>query len=217
MVCGIDEAGRGPVLGPLVMAGVSIEEDKLVRLEEMGVKDSKLLTKEKREDLFDKIKEIADSFEIKIVSPIEIDEALVGISSNLNWLEADTSSIIINSLNPDKIIVDCPSVNISAYENYLRKKLGGVAEMVVEHKADLNYVVVGAASILAKVTRDRELEKMKKKWKVNFGSGYLTDEKTQNFLKENFDNSDYEGFFRKMWAPYQKLIQEKEQKKLGEF
>jgi ribonuclease HII len=220
IVCGIDEAGRGPIIGPMVMAGVLIREEDTTKLEKIGVKDSKLLTKEQREDLFGKIKEIALNFKIEIVGPSMVDTALMGASSNLNWLEADTSAKIVNALKPDKVIVDCPSRNVSSYNNYFADKLNdelNKVEVVMEHKADLNYVVVGAASILAKVVRDREIEKLKKKFKVEFGSGYLSDEKTQVFLKGNFDNTLYKEFFRKSWQPYRDLVKWKDQKTLTNF
>jgi ribonuclease HII len=201
------------------MAGVLIREADVVKLEKMGVKDSKLLTKEKREEFFDKIKEMVLGFRIEILEPAAVDAALNDSISNLNWLEADTSAAIVNKLKPDKVILDCPSNNISAYRDYfmgkLNEELNGM-EVVAEHKADLNYVVVGAASILAKVTRDREIEKLKNEF-GELGSGYLSDERTQIFLRENFDKDGCEGIFRKTWKPYQKLVEIKGQKVLGNF
>ncbi len=202
------------------MAGVLIREEDIVKLERIGVKDSKLLTKEQRENLFGKVKEIALDFKIEIVRPSMVDSALMGVSSNLNWLEADTSAEIVNELKPDKVIVDCPSNNVSSYKDYFVDKLNGglnEVEVVMEHKADLNYVVVAAASILAKVVRDREIEKLKKKFNVEFGSGYLSDGKTQEFLKGNFDKEEFNGMFRKSWQPYRDLVSSKDQKTLTNF
>ncbi|MFH1682291.1 MAG: ribonuclease HII [Candidatus Woesearchaeota archaeon] len=218
MICGVDEAGRGPILGPLVMAGMLIKEGDENRLKALGVKDSKLLTKEKREELFEQIKELAVSYKIIAVSPAEIDAALNDPNLNLNWLEADTSAEIVNELKPNQVILDCPSTNPPAYKNYFINKLAAElreeAEVIAEHKADLNYVVVGAASILAKVTRDREIEKIKKQF-GECGSGYLADEKTQIFFKENFEKHAH--LFRKTWKPYQDLIKSKGQKSLGDW
>jgi len=201
------------------MCGVLIKEENLPKLKSIGVKDSKLLTKQKREELFNQIISLVERYSIEQLSPEKIDYALNDPNSNLNWVEADTSAIIINILKPNKAIVDCPSVNISSYRNYLVSKLScsGDMELILEHKADLNHVVVGAASILAKVTRDREIEKLKNKFKVDFGSGYLSDEKTQEFLKNNYQNKLYHSLFRKTWLPFQKLINNKSQKQLGEF
>ena len=102
LICGIEEAGRGPVIGPMVMAGITIKEKDIHKLDH--IKESKLLTPTKRERLFDEIIKIAESYEIVILSAKEIDNALNSESLNLNWLEAETTSKIINKLQPDKII-----------------------------------------------------------------------------------------------------------------
>ena len=186
LVCGIDEAGRGPVIGPMVMAGVMVEESEFGILKGMGVKDSKLLTPKQREELMPSIIRMAKGHKIIIVSAHEVDEALISETSNLNWLEAQVTASILNALKPDKAIVDCPSTNVAAYTRYLLNLLANKEmRMVVEHKADVNWVVVGAASIIAKVTRDAEIEKLKKKY-GDFGSGYISDPKTKDFLKKNY-------------------------------
>jgi len=221
LICGVDEAGRGPIIGPLVMVGILVKEKDIAKLEEMGVKDSKLLSKVKREEFFEKIKEIAVDFRVKILEPDVVDAALKSSTLNLNWLEANTSAAIVNELKPDKVIIDCPSNNISVYNDYFVSKLDEEvkekAEVIAEHKADLNYVVVGAASVIAKVVRDEEIEKLKEKFGVEFGSGYLSDGRTQEFLKENFDKDEYEELFRKTWRPFQELVKGKGQMGLGEF
>ena len=146
LISGIDEAGRGPVIGPLVIAGVSIEEKDLNKLKRFGVRDSKLLSPRQREDLFDKIINTVKKYKVIIIQPDEIDSALKSKNLNLNWLEAIKSAEIINSLKPKKVIVDCPSNNITAYKNFLRKHLGNKkTKLVLEHKADLKYVIVSAA------------------------------------------------------------------------
>jgi len=214
LICGIDEAGRGPVIGPLVMAGVLIKEKDEEKLRNIGVKDSKLLTKQQRDDLYDKIIKIVMKYKIIITGPKEIDEAVKGENNlNLNWLEADKTTEIINNLKPEKAIVDCPSNNIGKYKDYLSKKTK--TELIVEHKADLNYPVVAAASILAKVTRDNEIEKIKKKIKVDFGSGYPADPRTKEFLEKN--HHKYPKIFRKSWSSYSILENKKNQKKLFDF
>ncbi|MFA7708465.1 MAG: ribonuclease HII, partial [Candidatus Pacearchaeota archaeon] len=116
-VLGIDEAGRGPVIGPMIIAGVMIEQGKEATLGE--VKDSKLLAHKKRIELSKIIMENS-KFLIIEVKPKEIDEAVESKEGmNLNWLEAHKQAEIINKLSPDKVIIDCPSINCSAYEKYL--------------------------------------------------------------------------------------------------
>jgi len=214
LVCGIDESGRGPVIGPMVMAGITIEESNIPKLKSLGVKDSKLLTKKKREYLFNKIKKTVKSYKIIIVPPKEIDNALESDDLNLNWLEAHKSAEIINKLKPEKAILDCPSNNTKAYKSYVKALLKNKTELIVEHKADINYIESGAASILAKVTRDREMEKIQKKY-GNTGPGYPSNETTQKFLKENWEK--HPEIFRKTWASYKKHKQTKHQKTLDSF
>ncbi len=216
LIAGIEEAGRGPVIGPMVMCGVLVDEKDEPKLKSIGAKDSKLLTPRTRELLFDQIKSMVKQYEVIIVSPKEIDDALNNPSLNLNKLEAINSAKIINKLKPGKVLLDCPSNNTKEYVLYLRKYLNNKElKIVAEHKADVKYTVVAAASIIAKVTRDREIEKIKKKIGIDFGSGYPSDEKTQEFLKKNWDK--YTEIFRKTWSSYKKFITEKKQKKLGEF
>jgi ribonuclease HII len=217
LLCGIDEAGRGPVLGPLVMAAVALAEEDSNQLMQLGVKDSKLLSAQKREELFDKIIALVSSYQMISIPPALIDQYVLSQNhdDNLNWLEAIKAAELINALAPEKAIVDCPSPNITAYHRFLRDKLHDKKVFLVcEHKADSTYPVVAAASILAKVTRDREVEKLKKEVGIDFGSGYLTDPKTQKFLEQYWDKFD---IFRKSWSSWQHYAKMKGQKRLGEW
>ncbi|MFH1916598.1 MAG: ribonuclease HII [Nanoarchaeota archaeon] len=216
ILAGVEEAGRGPIIGPMVMCICTIEESEEFELKALGVKDSKLLTPEQRERLFLLIKSMTKS-KIVIIPPKEIDAAVESKTMNLNWLEAKTTAKLIASLKPDKAILDCPSNNIKAYTDYVRKGLPEKQkkmEIISEHKADVNHPIVSAASILAKVTRDKEIEKIQKTYKVEFGSGYPSDPRTIAFVKENWN---LYPFFRKSWETYKKVAMEKTQKKLGEF
>lgn len=216
LLCGVEEAGRGPVIGPLVMCGVLIDAKDEAKLRSIGAKDSKLLTPKTREILFDQIKGMVKDYKIIIIPPADVDKVLLSKDSNLNWLEADVSAEIINALKPDKAVLDCPSPNIPAYKAYVKKKLDNKKVVIIaEHKADVNYPVVSAASILAKVTRDREIEKLKKKIGIDFGSGYPADERTKEFLKKYY--KDFPDIFRKTWSSYKRVAGVKNQKKLGEF
>lgn len=217
IIIGIEEAGRSPVIGPLVMAGVSIEEKIVPQLKKLGVKDSKQLTPNQRELLYGKILGVVKDFKIKIISPEKVDAALKDPSMNLNWLEAKTSADIINELKGYKATLDCPSNNIKAYTEYVKKHLKAnkkKVKIISEHKADEKYIEVAAASIIAKVTRDREIEKLKKKYKVDFGSGYPSDPMTQEFLDKNYKKYP---IFRKTWASYKNVAKKKSQKGLGDF
>lgn len=213
-ICGVDEAGRGPVIGPMVMAGVVFREKDLPKLKALGVKDSKLLTLNQREDLFDKVLKLAVKHKIIVIPPKEIDDALLDTALNLNKLEAVKSAIIINELKPDKTILDCPGTSPRSYLEYLKLFLKKDFKIKAEHKADYKYVEVAAASILAKVTRDREIERLKRKY-GDFGPGYPSNERTQSFVKKYWNK--YPEIFRKTWSTYKKVANSKKQKKLGEF
>lgn len=219
IIVGVDEAGRGPVIGPLVMAALAFKEGDIKKLEWLGVKDSKLLTSLAREELFERIREIVHDFRIEVIEPDAIDLSLIESNSNLNWLEAETSARLVSELSPDKVIIDCPSPNISAYKNYFSRRLSqGVldnAEIVMEHKADFNHIVVAAASVIAKVIRDRHIDKLKSEIGFDFGSGYCHDPKTKDFLEKYYDQFPY--LFRKKWQSYKDVEKKKKQKSLGEF
>jgi len=215
LICGIDEAGRGPVIGPLVICGVLVDEEGEESLKAIGVKDSKLLTPRQREALFEKIKKIVKNYEIIAIEPSEIDMAVDGIGAkNLNFLESNKTIEIINKLSPERAYIDCPSPNLRAYKEHLQDLIKTKTELVVAHKADAKYITVGAASILAKVTRDREIEKLAKKY-GEIGSGYPADPITKKFLRENFNK--HPEIFRHSWSTMKELKNGKGQKKIGEF
>lgn len=217
LICGIDEAGRGPIIGPFVMCGVVIKEEDNQKLLDIAVKDSKLLTAKQRDDLYKKILKIVKDYELIIIQPKEIDDAVDSEDgNNLNWMEAQTTAKILNKLNPEKAIIDCPSPNIPKYTEYIKKLLNNKDMILIcAHHADRDFPTVSAASILAKVTRDREIELLKKKHNIEFGSGYIADPITKEFTENNW--SKYPEIFRHSWAPYKKLQSGKNQKKLGEF
>ncbi len=211
-ICGIDEAGRGPVIGPLVVCGVMVEESDIPKLKAMGVKDSKLLTPRRREELAEKIKVIS-KYSYQIVTPKEIDETLRSENMNLNWLEAVRTAMIINELKPDTAILDCPSNNIKAYKEYLNVYIADKSkELKADHKAESKYEVVAAASILAKVKRDEEVAGITAAIGINFGSGYPADPRTQEFLKNHADK--HPEILRHEWSTIKK---NKGVKKLSEF
>ncbi len=213
-ICGIDEAGRGPLIGPMVMAGVVLDEAGKKKLKELGVKDSKLVLHPKRVKLAAEIRKIAKSYKVIVVTTAEIDDALNSPEMNLNRLEAVKTAMVINELKPSTAIVDCPSNNIAAYKEYLKIFLKDKGmKLVVENKADLHYIESAAASILAKVKREEEVEKLKKKY-GDMGSGYPSDPKTKEVLKKNWKR--HPEIFRRTWASHKKLA-EQPQKTLKDF
>jgi len=219
IIVGVDEAGRGPVLGPLVMVALAVKEEDQKKLEWLGVKDSKQLSSQVREELFERIHEIAHDFRIEVIEPDAIDLSLKDVNTNLNWLEAETCARMVCELDPDIIIIDCPSPNISAYTKFVSQRLSEAvqkkAKLIVEHKADVNHIVASAASVVAKVIRDRAVDRIKIEIGIDCGSGYMSDPKTQDFLEKYHDK--YPDLFRKGWQSFKNVEEKKKQKKLGEY
>lgn len=213
LICGIDEAGRGPLIGPMVICGVALDSSKIGYLRDLHVKDSKQLTPSQRERIFRELTTVG-AHHIIIVTPAEIDNAVLGVNGgNLNWLEADKAVEILEVLQPRQAIIDCPSPNLQAFTNYMLQRLSVPLDVRCEHKADANHEIVAAASIIAKVTRDRLIEELKREHNVDFGSGYMADEKTATFLRAH---PEFPAI-RKSWKPYRDLVKGKTQKGLGSF
>jgi len=225
---GIDDAGRGPVIGPMVLAGCLINEKTAIKFKKWSVRDSKQLTPKRREFLAQKIKEEAETFEVVFADADEINKKQDS-GTNLNMLEAEKAAKITNKINNQmfqrdhpkagkiKVIVDCPSTSIIKWRDLLMTKIKDLSnlEIVCEHKADKNYVSVSAASILAKSAREKEMDKLKKKYGDEMGSGYTSDPKTTKFLVKNVNNHKDSGIFRKNWSTWKKAQAKTEQKKLN--
>jgi len=218
MIGGVDEAGRGPVVGPLVVAGVVFKDD--VFLKENNVRDSKKCTPKTREILAEKIKANAVSYEIVVVSASDIDDLRKVMT--LNELEVDIFSRIIDKLRPDVCYVDSADVNDKRFGRDISSKLSSKVEIISKHKADEIYPVVGAASILAKTTRDEHVRKiaveLERKLGVTLGSGYPADPVTMNFLRAWVEKyGDLPLHTRRSWETAQKLLKNSKTKKLDDF
>ena len=201
-ILGIDEAGRGSVLGPMVIAGVIIPEKMEKVLERMGVKDSKRLTPNRRTILSRKLKKMFE-YEIVVISALEIDKMRAdGI--NLNDIEKNAMRDLIIRLNPEKAIVDAVDVKAERFQNYLCESTG--VNVIAEHKADDKYIEVSAASIIAKAERDAQIAEINKEYikTGGIGSGYPSDPTTKKFLN-NYTYDEMPKFVRKSWATVSKM------------
>lgn len=201
-ILGVDEAGRGSVLGPLVIAGVVVPEKMCKVLERMGVKDSKKLTPQRRTILSRKLKKMFD-YEVIIITASQIDEMRVN-GINLNEIERKGMEEILLKLNPEKAIVDAVDVKAERFQDNLHQSTG--IDVIAQHKADDKYIEVGAASIIAKEVRDSQIEKINKDFiKIGgIGSGYPSDPTTKKFLT-NFPYERMPNFVRKSWATVAKM------------
>ncbi len=197
------------------MCGYLVSDTNADKLKKIGVKDSKLLTEKKREDLFGKIKEIAEDIFIIKTDACDIDT--MRIKNNLNKIEIEQMKIIIEKLKPDKVIIDSPEVNLIQFKNKIKNKLNHETEIICENFADKNHIEVGAASIIAKVTRDNEIKKLHKEYGF-FGSGYTSDDRTIKFLKNWIKlNKEYPSIVRKSWITAMLIKKEKEQRTLKNY
>ena len=235
IIAGGDEAGRGAVLGPLVVSLVSINEGKAKKLSEIGVRDSKMLSRKKREFLFDDIYSLAEDVRTYAITPEEINNAMRS-NISINELEAIHFARLIDEseANPKKIYLDSPDVipekfgiRVSLISNKPLKVNGvrrrekergsnaakAVAKVIAEHKADVKYPVVSAASIIAKVTRDRAIEELEESLGFDLGSGYPSDKTTIDMIRRNLDNERLLKHVRAEWKTL-KLIR---QLKIFEF
>jgi len=174
-ICGIDEAGKGSVLGPMTAAGVVIEH--LNDLDGLGIKDSKQLIPKKREELFEIITE-SYPYHVVIRTPQEIDLRL----GTMNTFTVNCHAEVLRNLAPNKVILDACDTNADRFGVNVLSLSGIACDVISIHKADAKYTVVGAASILAKVTRDRIIDTLREEF-GDIGSGYPSDEVTIQFLK----------------------------------
>jgi len=201
-ICGVDDAGRGSMLGPLVISGISIEKKNLKKLSSLGVKDSKKLSPKNREILYKKIVELVDDYYIAKISPRSIDSSVK--RHGLNELEAKYMAKVVSKLDSDTSYVDSCDVNPVRFGKEI-SRLSNNHKIKSYHHADSRFVIVSAASILAKVTRDRAIEKLRKNY--DLGSGYPSDSKTVKFVTSYYkNNKSLPTFVRKSWKPVQKII-----------
>src|SRR5512136_3307481 len=218
MICGVDEAGRGPCFGPLVVAGILAEND--TELVHIGVNDSKQLTPKKREQLAPQITRLATNHELIVLPAADID--VLRKTMTINQLEVFIFSKIIEKLKPDICYVDAADVNEERFGKDIVSNLSYKPKMISEHKADEQYPIVGAASILAKVTRDEHVRKIAKELEprlnLPLGSGYPADPVTKQFLKTWVSRfGTLPPHVRESWETCQRLIRNHKTKRLHKF
>ena len=213
MICGVDEAGKGPVIGPLVVAAVKVNNAK--DIENIGFKDSKQLTSTKRKELYDLIKSEFE-YAVEIIEPEIVDEYRK--RNKLNQLNREAFERLISKLDPKVAYVDAADVNEDRFGNEIKKGLTNQndTDIISMHKADAKIPVVAAASIIAKETREKEIERMKHRI-GDFGSGYPSDEKTIKFLKSFYaDNGKWPEGTRKSWKTLDRIRPVKTLEEFGE-
>jgi len=219
-IAGVDEAGRGPMIGPMVICGILVDSDRLHELVEIGAKDSKTLTHKRRLLLKEKIEKVTSKIEIRAVSAADIDR--LRKRTTLNEIEVTEFASIAKALNPKEIYLDAADVKAERFGSKIGE-LSGIASkgarIVSEHKADAKYPVVSAASIIAKVERDLAIEKFHQKY-GDFGSGYPNDPKTIKFVRNLVRNGEkLPIIIRKSWESVRRIVAEEstDQTRLDSF
>ncbi|MBI4895102.1 MAG: ribonuclease HII, partial [Candidatus Aenigmarchaeota archaeon] len=204
--------------------GYVIDSSQIDELKKMGVKDSKLLAPKRREYLESKLKEMSEDIIVIKLNALDIDN--LRSETNLNKIEIKRMQDIINSVDCDKVFIDAIEANVEKFRKEIisglsqdrkelikKKKL----EIICENYADKNYPVVGAASIIAKVARDADIELIHKEY-GDFGSGYSSDPRTVKFLKDWIKkNKKYPPFVRGSWITAKEIKKDNDQKRIKEF
>jgi len=214
MICGVDEAGKGPVIGPMVVAAVAIENAK--DIQDLGVKDSKQLTPARRKELANIIKE-RFAFAVEIIESERVDEYRK--QNKLNDLNREAFEKLISKLDPNVAYVDAADVNEHRFGKRIKEKLTNEkdTDVISMHKADTKIDVVAAASIIAKETREDEIKKLKEEI-GDFGSGYPSDERTIKFLKSFYaDNGRWPTGTRESWKTIERIRPVKTLNDFGEI
>ncbi|MEJ5293084.1 MAG: ribonuclease HII [Candidatus Methanosuratincola sp.] len=193
---GIDEAGRGPVIGPMVIAGVLFGAEAIPELVRIGVKDSKKLTPRARERLLEEILALAEDTHVKVISAAEIDG--LRRMKNLNKIEADVMAEMIRRSSPDEVHVGSVDVDEKRFGKEIMRLSGMNKTIHSIHHAEDKFPTVAAASIVAKTTRDRVIDDLRKEY-GDFGSGYPSDPKTRAFVRRAVENGDLPPIIRASW------------------
>lgn len=201
------------MLGPLVICLATVEQEKEAELKKIGVKDSKLLTPKKREHLYGEITSICNELVVMKTTANSLNEEMK--KHSLNEIEAMELGKALSLIKtpPEVVYIDSPDTVAKRFCTRIRKYHAGNEELICEHKADFNYPVCSAASIIAKVERDAVIEEIKKELGCDFGSGYTSDDRTIDFLKKNFHRVEIHKYIRKEWETINNL----KQRKLSEF
>ncbi len=168
----------------MVICGVSFRPEVISDLESEGVRDSKELPPNRREELDEFLRVKAEKCEIVEFEACEIDN-LRWEGTNLNQIEEIGFSKILNRLKTEKAFIDSASANAEKFSKNLMNMLNHDTELIVEHGADKNRLPASAASIIAKVRRDKRIEELKEEF-GDTGSGYPGDNNTIHFLKKWF-------------------------------
>ena len=222
MIAGIDEAGRGPVIGPLVIGLVLAKNDQLKKLQKLGVDDSKKLSISKRTMLSQIIMENVEYYDTLVINPLEIDKYVFNDNLTLTNLMEDGLKKIIQPIKSKITFLQIDKMGGNDFADRFKDDIKG--KIICEVKGDSKYIAIGAASILAKVERDKIINTISKHAKQKdpelppMGSGYPNDEYTIKFLEAYFEKyHQFENYVRKSWGTILNLTDRLSQSNLDDF
>lgn len=215
-IAGLDEAGKGPVIGPMCIGGVMLDDAKESTLRNLGVADSKKISPKKRVQLAGQIEKYSEKVFVLEISAEQIDELRTLMS--MNDIMVVAFSKVLEQLHPETAYADAADVNEERFgfrllEEYRKNNPEKADNLTIisKHKADASYPIVSAASIVAKVRRDQLIEDLKAEHGVDFGSGYPSDPKTKKFLAEWYgENGELPDFVRHSWKTVENVIKNAE-------
>ncbi|WGI16892.1 ribonuclease HII [Methanonatronarchaeum sp. AMET-Sl] len=221
LVVGVDEAGKGPVIGPLVVAAVIVESSGNYRetpndFSGLGLRDSKKIDKRVRDSMERKIKEKSIDYNVVSVTAEQIDELRRVMTMNDIMVKAFTKAL--KPIDFDVALLDAADVNEDRFADKIQRELDSDKEFISKHGADDIYPVVSAASILAKVQRDREIKKLEKKTGRVIGTGYPHDKRTIRYIENHLKKTgDLPPNTRRSWKTATRLLKKYKQKNLSDY
>ncbi len=201
-VLGVDEAGRGAVLGPLVVAGVLAEESARQRLRSLGARDSKTVLRHRRKDILRLVAREALCCRAVVFSAQEVD------SCDLTTLTEAAVAALVGRLQPEQLVLDAPvaPAALPRFLGRLTSSLGPTVNISAYPKADSADPLVGAASLLAKVVRDGYMSTLRSQY-GDIGWGYPGEERVQRFLSQWLtEHSVLPPICRHRWSSVQELL-----------
>jgi ribonuclease HII len=202
-IVGLDEAGRGSVLGPLVIGAFCCDAEREPALAATGVKDSKQLTARQREEILPRLEGVGECRSVPL-APRTVD-AYVD-RGRLNQLELETFAALVRELRPAMAIVDACDPNAARFGRRLLALAGGPVRVVSAHRADEDFPVVSAASVVAKVARDREIARLRAETDEEIGSGYPSDPVTQRCVERHARaGGTIPPWMRRSWETVQRV------------
>jgi ribonuclease HII len=213
-VLGIDEAGRGSVVGPLVVGGFFVPADRLASLAGLGAADSKALTPAQRRAAYARLREAGTRHHVTL-SPSQIDEAVA--IGGLNELEARAFGALVRRTRPEIAYVDACDPVAERFGRTVARHASTETRIVACHHADRDLPVVGAASIVAKVLRDAALARLRRTLGPELGSGYPSDRRTRAFVAEALRRGDPPAWLRASWRTTQALLPSRSPRSLETF